>query len=62
MAKDVMPENSPARAAYIANIPLGRMAEASEQAEAAVWLCSERASFVTGIALPVDGGILSHHA
>jgi NAD(P)-dependent dehydrogenase (short-subunit alcohol dehydrogenase family) len=34
-------------------------------AEAAVWLCSDRASFVTGVAFPVDngatiGGITSH--
>lgn len=37
--------------------PIGRMAAPSEMGDAVVWLCSERASFVTGIALPVDGGI-----
>jgi NAD(P)-dependent dehydrogenase (short-subunit alcohol dehydrogenase family) len=36
--------------------PIGRIAEASEIAEAAVWLCSPAASFVLGAALPVDGG------
>ena len=36
--------------------PIGRIAEASEIAEAAVWLCSPAASFVLGVALPVDGG------
>jgi NAD(P)-dependent dehydrogenase (short-subunit alcohol dehydrogenase family) len=36
--------------------PLGRIAEASEIAEAAVWLCTPAASFVLGVALPVDGG------
>ena len=36
--------------------PGGRLAEPAEMAEAAAWLCSERASFVTGVALPVDYG------
>jgi NAD(P)-dependent dehydrogenase (short-subunit alcohol dehydrogenase family) len=36
--------------------PIGRIGEASEIAEAAVWLCTAAASFVLGVALPVDGG------
>jgi NAD(P)-dependent dehydrogenase (short-subunit alcohol dehydrogenase family) len=36
--------------------PIGRIGEASEVAEAAVWLCTPAASFVLGVALPVDGG------
>jgi NAD(P)-dependent dehydrogenase (short-subunit alcohol dehydrogenase family) len=36
--------------------PLGRIGRPEEQAEAAVWLCSEAASFVNGVILPVDGG------
>lgn len=36
--------------------PIGRLGEPEEVANAAVWLCSEKASFVTGVALPVDGG------
>ncbi|KWF30988.1 glucose 1-dehydrogenase [Burkholderia pseudomultivorans] len=36
--------------------PLGRMAQPEEIAEAVVWLCSDAASFVVGVALPVDGG------
>jgi NAD(P)-dependent dehydrogenase (short-subunit alcohol dehydrogenase family) len=34
--------------------PGGRIAEPEEVAEAAVWLCSDRASFVSGVPLPVD--------
>ncbi len=36
--------------------PVGRMGTPEEVAEAVVWLCSDSASFVTGTALPVDGG------
>lgn len=37
---------------------MGRMAEPEEVADAVVYLCSERASFITGHDLVVDGGIL----
>jgi NAD(P)-dependent dehydrogenase (short-subunit alcohol dehydrogenase family) len=43
-------------AAARANHPIGRFAEPNEIAEAATWLLSDRASFVTGTALSVDGG------
>jgi NAD(P)-dependent dehydrogenase (short-subunit alcohol dehydrogenase family) len=36
--------------------PIGRIGTAEEIAEAAVWLCTDAASFVLGAALPVDGG------
>lgn len=50
-------ESDPARyAALQANVPLRRWATATEVAEAIVWLASPAASFVTGVALPVDGG------
>ncbi|MBF6061443.1 SDR family oxidoreductase [Nocardia terpenica] len=39
-----------------ASTPLGRLATADEVAAAAVWLCSDAASYITGIALSVDGG------
>jgi len=40
-----------------ANIPMKRFAQAEEQVAAMMWLCSDGASFVTGLALPVDGGL-----
>jgi NAD(P)-dependent dehydrogenase (short-subunit alcohol dehydrogenase family) len=39
--------------------PIGRLAQPSEIAEAIVWLCSDAASFVTGHAMAVDGGVLA---
>ena len=43
--------------AWAARHPLGRIAEPQEIAEAILYLASPGASFVTGAALPVDGGI-----
>ncbi|KRB86166.1 2,5-dichloro-2,5-cyclohexadiene-1,4-diol dehydrogenase [Sphingomonas sp. Root710] len=43
-------------AKLMANVPMGRLVKAGEVADAALWLASDEASFVTGVALPVDGG------
>ena len=40
----------------IEQYPLGRIRRPNGVAEAVVWLCSDSASFVTGVSLPVDGG------
>ena len=44
----------PGRAA--AAVPAGRLGDADDFGAAVAFLCSERANFVTGVALPVDGG------
>jgi NAD(P)-dependent dehydrogenase (short-subunit alcohol dehydrogenase family) len=36
--------------------PVGRLGEPEEVAEAVIWLCSDASSFITGDAIPVDGG------
>ena len=57
MVEKSLPSGAEGRLAQVSALtPMGRLAEPSEIAEAAVWLCSDRASFVTGQALSVDGG------
>jgi NAD(P)-dependent dehydrogenase (short-subunit alcohol dehydrogenase family) len=47
------------QAALIALHPLGRFGQPEEVADAVVWLCSSKASFITGHALPIDGGFVA---
>ena len=44
------------RARFVASIPLGRMSTPQDIASAAVFLASDEAEFLTGVALEVDGG------
>ncbi|MFD2795475.1 SDR family NAD(P)-dependent oxidoreductase [Promicromonospora vindobonensis] len=44
------------RASAAGATALGRLGEASEVADAITYLCSDRASYITGVELPVDGG------
>jgi NAD(P)-dependent dehydrogenase (short-subunit alcohol dehydrogenase family) len=39
--------------------PVGRLGRPVEIAEAVVWMCSDRASFMTGQSLVLDGGFLA---
>ena len=40
-------------------LPIGRMGQPDEIATAALFLCSDEASFITGSAFPVDGGTIT---
>ncbi len=46
-----------ARVRAVARLPLGRIASPDEIADAVVFLASERASYITGVTLSLDGGI-----
>ncbi|KAF2087343.1 NAD(P)-binding protein [Saccharata proteae CBS 121410] len=53
IGKEITPE---VREKLTANVPLGRLGELRDVSNAAVWLASDEASFVTGVNLDVDGG------
>jgi len=44
------------RAKFRASIPLGRLSKPADIANAALYLCSDEADFITGVCLEVDGG------
>jgi NAD(P)-dependent dehydrogenase (short-subunit alcohol dehydrogenase family) len=54
MEPDRDPET--AREELAARVPLGRIGTVEDVAAAAVFLASDEAAFLTGIALPIDGG------
>jgi 3-oxoacyl-[acyl-carrier protein] reductase len=57
MTGDFMGEDTPERRRqFVASIPLGRMSRPDDIANAALWLASDEAEFITGVALEVDGG------
>jgi 3-oxoacyl-[acyl-carrier protein] reductase len=57
MLAQFMGEDTPEkRALFRASIPLGRLSTPLDIANAALWLASSEAEFITGVALEVDGG------
>jgi NAD(P)-dependent dehydrogenase (short-subunit alcohol dehydrogenase family) len=56
MVTDMIAKGELDPADAIANQPINRLGEPDEIAAAVLWLCSPGASFVVGVALPVDGG------
>jgi NAD(P)-dependent dehydrogenase (short-subunit alcohol dehydrogenase family) len=54
-------DGDPAIEEYLVGLhPIGRIGQSEEVAEAAVWLCTDAASFVLGHAMSVDGGYVIH--
>lgn len=51
-----MPDTPENRERFLATIPMGRLCEAEDMANAALYLASDEAHFITGVVLPVDGG------
>ncbi len=51
-----MEKNKASKEQMVSGEPIGRFGEPEEIAEAAIWLCSDASSFVTGHALLADGG------
>jgi NAD(P)-dependent dehydrogenase (short-subunit alcohol dehydrogenase family) len=48
-----------ATAGLVSMEPIGRMADPAEVAATVVWLCSDDASYVTGVPMPVDGAMIA---
>jgi 3-oxoacyl-[acyl-carrier protein] reductase len=57
LLRSFMGEDTPEmRAKFLSTIPLGRFSTPEDLANAALFLCSDEASLITGVALEVDGG------
>ena len=54
---DSTPDPAATEARLLQRIPLGRLAEPEDIAKAVAFLASDDAAFITGVALPVDGGV-----
>ena len=52
-----IPEDKQAQ--ILANIPMGRFGTPDDVAEAVIFLCSDGASYITGLVLTIDGGMIA---
>jgi 3alpha(or 20beta)-hydroxysteroid dehydrogenase len=57
VAIGLFPSGEAAIGSVIGQTPLGRLGEVGDMADAVVFLCSDAARFITGVGLPVDGGM-----
>ncbi len=60
MVADMLEKQADAMKEIMRDQPIGRLGRSDEIAAAVLWLCSPGASFVLGVALPVDGGFTAH--
>ncbi|MGW2938177.1 glucose 1-dehydrogenase [Streptomyces sp. NPDC001156] len=60
MVAGMLEGQAEAMAEILKQQPIGRLGTADEIANAVLWLCSPAATFVIGVALPVDGGFTAH--
>jgi NAD(P)-dependent dehydrogenase (short-subunit alcohol dehydrogenase family) len=59
MMQRIMRCNEETEQRFIRSEPLKRFGEPEEIGESVAWLCSDRASYVTGLPMPVDGGLMA---
>ena len=52
-------EGQPTRKDFEAIVPMRRYAAPDEIAATVAWLCSDQASYITGVSIPVDGGLFA---
>src|SRR5438874_6166642 len=60
MVAEMLQKQAEAMKEIMRDQPIGRLGRSDEIAAAVLWLCSPGASFVLGVALPVDGGFTAH--
>jgi NAD(P)-dependent dehydrogenase (short-subunit alcohol dehydrogenase family) len=51
-----LPNTKENQAAFLGNVPMGRLCTPNDVSSAALFLCSDEAAFVTGVCMEVDGG------
>ena len=57
LADNLLSANPEEKKQMLKTVPMARMGEPEEIAEAVIWLCSDSASFITGHIMPIDGGL-----
>jgi len=56
MLRQALEQDEPRRKKILGRTPMARFGEPADVGNAAVFLCSPAAKFITGVVLPVDGG------